>query len=108
MSSSKSTKINRAALVRDSKVEDDCKTLVENNLPGPDRSTEVTKLKSSDWKRKKAVVPEDDEIKVVSYKDVMPRCEDDGHIRIIRTVDNIEKESCVLEEILRVEYHRLP
>ena len=86
-STTRSTKINRAALVRDRRVEDDCKTLVET-----DQSTPVTKLKPSDSRRKKVLEPEDDEIKVVSYKDVMPRCENDGHIRIIRTVDDIEKE----------------
>ena len=91
-----STKINRAALVRDSNVEDEYKTLVENNVksrkePQTPQSTQMEKIRqtiSTEQKKRAAVEEQDSDITVVSYKDVRPRCQPDHHVRIIRTLED--------------------
>ena len=83
----RSTKINRSAVVRDSRVEDEYKTLVENNRK---HSVEPKSLRPRAASEKSRA--EEDEIKVVSYKDVKPKCEDRGYVRIIRSVGSDGEE----------------
>ena len=83
----RSTKINRSAVVRDSRVEDEYKTLVENNRKHSEEPRSLRPRAASEKSR-----AEEDEIKVVSYKDVKPKCEDRGYVRIIRSVGSDGEE----------------
>ena len=132
-SESQPTKINRSAVIRDSKVEDDSKSLAKELisedskeiLPKDDskfKSSQMnsirktlmtdssTQNKPRDEKIKKSPdnMTDDDEIKVLSYKDYKMKPRVDEHVRIIRKVDTSSDDSSRTNERLKRKASKSP